>query len=169
MAGSIATKVVLPLVATGIAGLTAGGMMYITLVEAPGRQQLSPSMQLIQWRSTFPRAKNLFMPLGLALVPTLCSAAYCTQTSLFYIAAIPFASLIPFTGLVLADINRVLEGMNENDVDKDDGRQVSLLVRRWSERHAVRSMLSMSGFSLASIALAQIVTRTHLSTHNITT
>lgn len=149
-------KPLLPLAATALAGLTAGGALYITLVEAPARKALPPSQQLKHWRTTFPRAMGVFKPAGIALVPTLCATAYVTEKSAFYAAAVPFALMAPFTKLTIADINARLLGMGEDEAQAEDGKEVVELVETWRQRHAVRTCLTATGFAISLYAISTL-------------
>lgn len=142
------TEVVLPLAVTTFTGLIAGGMLCITVVEAPGRATLPAPAQLQQWRSTFPRAKSLFKTAGIALVPSLCTAAYASQHRLLYAAAAPFAMIAPFTAAFMNSTNERLLTISDADVEKDDGKEVLSLVSTWASLHSVRSALAFTGFAI---------------------
>lgn len=140
---------------TALAGLTAGAMSYITLIEAPARAKLSPSEQLLHWRTTFIPAGSLFKPLGMALVPALAACAHVTGKHLYYAAALPFAGLAPFTILAISSTNQALL-KSDAPASKAAEDKISNLVSVWATRHAVRVVMVVSGFGMALGACALV-------------
>ncbi|PXF48832.1 hypothetical protein BWQ96_01388 [Gracilariopsis chorda] len=126
-------------------GLTAGGMSYITFVEAPCRAKLSAADQVLHFRTTFHRAMGVFKPAGIVLVPTLIVCARLTGKPLYYAAALPFALFAPFTALTIAPIYKQLLTCPSPANPKEE-EDVKALVSTWAKRHAVRTFLAISGF-----------------------
>lgn len=132
-------------------GLTAGGMSYITFVEAPCRGKLSAADQVHHFRTTFNRAMAVFKPAGIVLVPSLIVCARMTGKSLYYAAALPFATLAPFTALTIAPIFKELLTCPSPANPKEE-EDVKALVSTWAKRHAVRTFLAISGFMCTAAA-----------------
>ncbi|KAI0561100.1 hypothetical protein FGB62_93g032 [Gracilaria domingensis] len=126
-------------------GFAAGGMSYITLVEAPSRSKLSPADQLQHWRTTFPSAMALFKPTNIMLVPTLIACSRLTGKSLYLGAALPFALIAPFTAVAMMPTNKKLLTCPSPVEDKEED-EVKDMIKSWARKHAVRVFLGVSGF-----------------------
>lgn len=142
---------------TSLAGLIAGAMSYITLIEAPARAKLSPSEQLLHWRTSFIPAAAFFKPIGMAMVPALAACAHVTGKHLYYAAAIPFGALGPFTSLAIASTNQALLE-SDAPASKAAEDKITTLVSVWATRHAVRVLMVVSGFGMAMGACALVTT-----------
>lgn len=140
----------LELAPLALAGLMAGGALFISLIECPARLQLSPSEQVAHWRTTFPRAKSVFWPSGLLLVPMLCAAAHTTGNRLYYAGAACFGSLMPFTAIALMGVNRRLLTMEVRG--KEEEEEAVKFVRKWGRRHFTRTLAMLSGFGICLYA-----------------
>lgn len=136
---------------TAITGLTAGAMGYITIIDCPARAKLAPPDQLISWRAMFEPSGAFFKPMGMALVPALAVCAQVTDNKLYYVAAVPFAILGPFTALAIAPTNNTLLE-SETPASPEAGEKISSLVNGWAKLHAVRSALVLSSFAVAITA-----------------
>lgn len=140
-----------------LAGLTAGGTLYISVIESPARLKLPPSQQLVHWRTTFPYARDVFMPAGLLLVPALCVTAHTTGKALYYTGAACFGSLMPFTALALKGINNRLLAMRiEGEAEE---KEVVELVARWGRRHLFRGLACLGGFGVCLYAATSLAPR----------
>lgn len=134
-------------VATGAAGMVAGAMAYITVIDAPARGKLSSQDQLKHWQTAFPPAGAFFKPAGLLLVPILSATAYVTEKPAYYGGAVAFGTLAPFTVIAIAPTNKRLLSMKE-PADQQEEQEVVDLVKRWAQRHAVRVVCVTAGFGL---------------------
>lgn len=146
----------LPLAGTAFAGLIAGGTLYISVIEAPARKALPTSQQLAHWRTTFPRAGGFFKPAGMALVPILCATAYVTENMVFYAAAVPFGMMGPFTALTIASVNTRLLTIGEEEAAADEGKEVVQLIETWRLRHAIRSVMTSTGFLICLYGISTL-------------
>lgn len=142
---------------TSTVALHTGCIAYITIIEAPSRATLSGPQQLRHWRTTFTNAMNLFKPLGLILFPTLLSCAAITGKQLYYVAAVPFALLGPFTISKIVPINTRLLNMPMPEEGSEEAGDVIKLTTKWARLHSVRVAMSVVGFTAAIWTCTTIV------------
>lgn len=156
MSKNDASKAVLPLLGTTLAGVLAGAAIFESVVDTPSRNELKPTNRILLFRIKFPRAKNMFISGIAALVPTLCTAAYVTNAPLLYHACVPFGIMIPYTAVALAPVNTRLMTMSDEDIAKDDGSgEIVALTTKWAKLHAVRTVSYFTGFALCLGSLAK--------------
>lgn len=155
MSKNDASKAVLPLLGTTLAGVMAGAAVFESVVDAPGRGEMKPAHMVQSFRAMYPRAKNLFLSGIAAIIPALCTTAYVTDAPLLYFACVPYGLMIPYTLTVLAPTNNRLMTISDDDVAKDDGSgEVVTLTAKWAKRHALRTAAYVTGFAMCLGSMA---------------
>ena len=136
--------VVSSFIATVCAGLFAGAALYITLVEQPARMSLGPAAALAEWGPSYRRATLLQAPLALLGGLAALSGWLGGASRGWLIGGFLLASVVPITLLVIMPTNRALQ---------DPGTapnlpRVTVLLERWGQLHAVRTLLSIAAFGI---------------------
>ena len=129
-------------------GLVAGGTCYITLVELPGRKDLSLEYQLKNYHQLFPRAAGIMKPFGMVLTGLIGGTIYLTKNSMWWIPMTMFGALGPFTAIAIQPTNDKLMGTPEKDAS-----QVGDEVANWGKLHNIRTYMSLVGFAGAVAAV----------------
>ncbi|KAL5006800.1 hypothetical protein ScPMuIL_015606 [Solemya velum] len=145
---------ILKLTATGLAGLFAGGAIYINLCEAPARATLDVAPRNKQWGESFKRAKRWQGGLVFASsAPAL--AVYCLDGSdnrkLWAVGAGVFLLAWPWTLIVM--ISDIKKGLEDDVIDKRGEEWVKNNIAVWNKRHMFRSIVSMTAIGIFLYAL----------------
>lgn len=125
-------------------GLFAGAAVYINLVEHPARVRCGTELAIAEFGPSYHRAT--FLQVSLAVIGLVAgTGAWIGGSGPGWLAGgVVFASVIPFTLLVIAPTNKRL-------LDPALDRRSQLagdLLARWARLHAVRSVLSVGAFLL---------------------
>ena len=129
-------------------GLVSGGMCYITMVEVPGRKDLSLEYQLKNYHQVFPRAARIMKPSCMMLTGLIGGTIYLTKKSMWWIPMTMFGALAPFTAIAIQPTNAKLMGTAEKDAS-----QVGDEVASWGKLHNIRTCMSLVGFAAAVAAV----------------
>ena len=129
------------LVATGCAGLFAGGALYVSLVEHPARLSCDPAVALAEFGPSYRRSSRLQSGLATICFITAVLAAFRGAGHGVFIAAILIVAVVPFTLLVIMPTNDRLQSPTLNP-----GPEASALLTRWGRLHAVRTVLGLASF-----------------------
>ena len=122
-----------------VAGLFAGGSLFISLVDVPSRMSLGPALAHKHFREMYPRATNLQAPLA-AGGSVLAVALWLVRGEIgAAIAAVSLGSVVVFTLAAIMPTNRRL--MDSTIELSDD--EVLALLDRWKVRHGVRTLLGI--------------------------
>jgi hypothetical protein len=129
---------------TVAAGIFAGGALYVSFVEHPARMSLGPRASVAQFADGYPRASRLQGGAAVVAFATGLVAAFGSQW--LWLAGGTIVGLsAPWTLLVMLPVNHeLIEGSPSED-------RATLLLRRWAQLHAVRTILGILGFSLVSL------------------
>jgi Domain of unknown function (DUF1772) len=141
---------ILLLVATGCAGLFAGGALYVSLVEHPARVSCGPAIAVAEFGPSYRRSARLQSGLATLCFLAAVSAAFRGAGHGVFIAAVLIVAVIPFTLLVILPTNDRLQSPTLNPA----GPEVSSLLTRWGRLHAVRTALGLAAFLILLQAIA---------------
>ena len=132
------------LLAAVCSGIFAGAALYINVAEHPARLECGTAAAVREFRPSYRRAA--VMQASLAAVGCLAAVIGSWQSGsrLLLVGGLLFGSVIPFTLLVILPTNKRLL-----DPALDiDSREAAVLLRRWGQLHAVRSVVSTLSFVL---------------------
>lgn len=143
----------LAVTATGLAGLTAGGLMFLSLVDAPSfighiRDRNDTQLILNHFPIWWPHGRNLMVPL--IVVGSLANAAAYKVTSHRNWA---WSGLLIFS---LAPFTKLLMGEDIETLRHADPSQVATTTIRFCNLHHIRTVLSLAGFGFSLIGLADM-------------
>jgi hypothetical protein len=129
-----------------VAGLFAGGAVYVLIAEHPGRVEAGIRVALAQFPGSYRRAAPLQG--GCALLAPVAGvvAAFASGNWLWALAGGCVGAAIPLTLLVIAPVNAQLMSKPER-LTEDDARA---LFASWARLHALRTVLGLSGFIVAA-------------------
>lgn len=129
-------------------GLMTGAVLYTSIVEVPARAALSPSDQLTNWQSIFPRAAKVLKNFGLFVTVLLILTTLITLNFFWFLAAALLFGLGPFTALKISPTNNKLLAMTK----VEDANEVTALIAKWGELHNIRTIITFVGFLFCLIA-----------------
>jgi len=131
-----------------VAGLFAGGAVYVSIAEHPGRTEAGTQVALAQ----FPRSYRRAAPLqgGCALIALAASvvAAFASGDWVWVLAGGCVGAVVPLTLLVIAPVNRQLMGEPEHLTEA----QATVLLASWARLHALRTAFGLTGLMVAAAA-----------------
>lgn len=121
------------------AGLFAGGALYISIAEHPGRMEAGISAALAEFRPSYARAAP--WQALLAITSLVCGSVVALRTSdwVWAVGAALVGTAIPLTLILIMPLNNRLL---DTDVPDDEA---SVLFRRWGRLHLVRGVLGAAG------------------------
>lgn len=121
------------------AALFAGGALYVTIAEHPGRMEAGVSAALAEFRPSYVRAAP--WQALLAIIGLVCGAVVAIQSSdwVWAIGAALTGSSIPLTLIVIMPVNDRLVDPNISDPEAERH------LRRWGRLHFLRSLLGSAG------------------------
>jgi anthrone oxygenase-like protein len=134
----------LQLFAVLCATLFAGAALYISVVEHPARLTLETRAAVNQWAPSYARATWLQAPLALLSFVSGAAAWFVSAGAGWLVAALLIGVVVPFTFVVVMPTNHELLAPGR-DLDAAETR---MLLRRWGNFHAVRTMLSLASTAL---------------------
>ena|SRR6266849_3071238 len=139
------------LVAALCCGLFAGAALYVNLVEHPARMECGTELAIAEFAPSYGRATVL--QVSLALIGALCGtlAWFWDRSLIWLIAAGLLLSGIPFTLFVILPTNKQLL---DPSLDRRS-EQAHLLLTRWGQLHAVRTVVSLAALVLFLMLLAK--------------
>jgi hypothetical protein len=122
------------------AALFAGAAFYVSAVEHPARQKLSPEDALAQWKPAYQRGAN--MQASLALVGFLLGlvAWWVSGGWLWALGAIVLVANWPYTVFAIMPTNRRLKSIDPAVA----GVESRALLDVWARLHMVRTALGIT-------------------------
>jgi len=135
-------ETILKFLAVFSSGIFTGAAFYLTTVEHPARMSLGVEAALEEFRPTYKRAAP--QQAALAIVCFLFSAALAAFTHdwLWLLGGSLVVAVVPFTFLFMMPTNRLLL----NDTEELEIELERAHLAKWARLHAVRTILSLSGF-----------------------
>jgi len=130
----------LQLLAVLCATLFAGAALYISVVEHPARLTLDTRAAVRQWAPSYARATWLQAPLALLSCVSGATAWLAGAGAGWLMAGLLIGVVVPFTFVVVMPTNHELLAPGR-DLDATETR---MLLRRWGNVHAVRTVLSIA-------------------------
>jgi hypothetical protein len=129
----------LEFIAAVCAALFAGAALYINLAEHPARMGLETRIAALQWAPSYKRATWMQVPLALLSFLGGVVAWLMGAGTGWLVAAVLIGVVIPFTLIAIMPTNHRLLAP-----DRDLGSaETRMLLERWGNLHAVRTMLSI--------------------------
>jgi hypothetical protein len=130
-------------------GLFAGAALYLTVVEHPARMSQGASFALQEFRPSYKRAAPI--QASLAVICFLCSGVvwWLTTRWAWLAGGVLVGGVVPFTLIFIMPTNRRL--LDTNSVPAEN--EVSSLLAKWGQLHAVRTYLSLIGFVILLVQL----------------
>jgi Domain of unknown function (DUF1772) len=129
----------LEFIAAVCAALFAGAAPYINLAEHPARMGLETRIAALQWAPSYKRATWMQVPLALLSFLGGVVAWLMGAGTGWLVAAVLIGVVIPFTLIAIMPTNHRLLAP-----DRDLGSaETRMLLERWGNLHAVRTMLSI--------------------------
>ena len=137
------------LITTLSCGLFTGAAVYINLVEHPARMGCSTQIAATVWAPSYKRAT--VMQASLAVISFITGIiCWLLSGGLWWLmGAMAIFSVVPVTLLIIMPTNQQLL-MPGRDLASAETR---LLLERWGNLHAVRSILSFAAFLIFLILL----------------
>jgi hypothetical protein len=132
------------LVATLCAGLFAGAAVYITLVEHPARLECGTELAATVFAPSYRRAAVMQATLAAAGFLAACVAWAQGRGVVVLAGGMLLGAVIPFTLLIILPTNKRLMDSN---LDRGSA-EAAMLLRRWGQLHAARSVASGLAFCL---------------------
>lgn len=131
---------VLGLIALVSAACFFGAAFYINFAEHIGRMGLTPDSALRQWAPAYTR--GYMMQASLALLSGVAGVLcwWNTGNANWLGGGLLMLANWPWTMMVIMPVNRKLIAIGAGQYADD--QEITQLLSRWSERHAVRSLLS---------------------------
>ena len=134
------------------AGLFAGGAVYVSLAEHPGRVEAGVEVALAQFEGSYRRAAPWQ---GATAAVSLIAGVVATALSGDWQWAVGGAlvgAAIPVTLLAIMPVNEKLHGLARAGGRPSD--DAAALLARWARLHAVRSALGVLGFAVVAVQAA---------------
>jgi hypothetical protein len=137
------------ILATLACGIFAGAALYINLVEHPARLSCGVALAITEWKPSYKRGATMQATLALAGSLLAVISWWNAKQPVWLLGGAALFAVIPFTLIVIFPINKELQS---DDLDVSSAR-AELLLRRWSDLHAVRSGLAIVAFLIFLYAL----------------
>jgi hypothetical protein len=131
------------------AGVFAGGALYVSLAEHPGRVEAGVEVALSQFEGSYRRAAPWQ---GATAAVSLIAGVVATVLSGDWQWAVGGAlvgAAIPVTLLAIMPVNRRLHGLAR--AGGCAGDDAAALLARWGRLHSVRSALGVLGFAVVAV------------------
>lgn len=143
----------LAVAATGLSGIMAGGLTFLSLVDAPSFvghiNRNATQLILDHFPVWWPHGRNMMVPLiGLGALAN--AAAYkVTKHRNWAWSALLMFLLAPYTKLLMGEDIETLRSTT-------DPSQVATIAIRFCNFHHVRSVMAVAGFGLSLVGLAEL-------------
>jgi hypothetical protein len=145
-------EAVFELITLVAAGLFAGGAVYVSLAEHPGRVEAGTVVAVVQFEGSYRRAAPWQgSTAALSLVAGVIATALSGEWPWAAGGALVGAA-IPLTLLAIMPVNRRLHALAQAGGDADD--DAAALLARWGRLHGTRSALGMLGFAVVAAQAA---------------
>src|SRR2546427_11293208 len=130
------------------AGVFAGGALYVSVAEHPGRTAAGTRVALAQLPGSYRRAAPLQGGSALVALVAGVVAAFASGDWVWALAGASVGAAVPLTLIVIGPGNTRL--MREPDLLADD--DATALLADWARLHALRTLLGLAGFVVAAAA-----------------
>ena len=135
-------------IAIAASALFAGGALYVSLVEQPGRMEAGVRIALAEFGPSYRRAAPWQGGNALVALAAGIAAAAVRAELLWAIGGIATGLVVPWTLVVMMPLNHRL--LEPHDLDEERGEA---LLRRWARLHWIRSLLGGAGLVTTLVAL----------------
>jgi len=137
-------------IATVTCAIFAGGALYASVVEHPGRMACGPPMAVAQFRMSYPRGAALQAPLAIVGCLSAVGAWLAGGSIGWLVAGLALGLVVPYTLVVMMPTNhRLLDRQLAPDIP-----ETPQLLRQWGNLHLVRTALSLVALTLMLHLLA---------------
>jgi hypothetical protein len=132
------------------AGLFAGGALYVSVAEHPGRVAAGADVALVQFAHSYKRAAPLQG--GMAVIALILGviAAFASGSWEWALAGGCVGAAVPITLVMIAPLNERLTRAPAGLADAE----LQTMLARWGRLHALRTALGVAGFTVASVLSA---------------
>ncbi|HEX9221007.1 MAG TPA: DUF1772 domain-containing protein [Gemmatimonadaceae bacterium] len=131
-------------------GLFAGAALYVSVVEHPARMSCDLPAALAEFRPSYKRAAVMQVILAVIGVTGAIVAWYLGRGTSTLVAAIVFATVVPWTLIVMMPINRQLL----DETRTSETPETDVLLKKWGRLHNVRTI---AGLLALTILAANII------------
>src|SRR5216117_2839116 len=125
-------------------GLFAGAALYVSVVEHPARMSCDLPVALAEFRPSYKRAAVMQVILAVIGVTGAIVAWYLGRGTSTLAAAIVFATVVPWTLIVIMPINRQLLDETRTSATAE----TDVLLKKWGRLHNVRTIASLLALTI---------------------
>ena len=125
-------------------GLFAGAALYVSVVEHPARMSCDLPVALAEFRPSYKRAAVMQVILAVIGVTGAIVAWYLGRGTSTLVAAIVFATVVPWTLIVIMPINRQLLDETRTSATAE----TDVLLKKWGRLHNVRTIASLLALTI---------------------
>jgi len=125
-------------------GLFAGAALYVSVVEHPARMSCDLPVALAEFRPSYKRAAVMQVILAVIGVTGAIVAWYLGRGTSTLVAAIVFATVVPWTLIVIMPINRQLLDETRTSATPE----TDVLLKKWGRLHNVRTIASLLALTI---------------------
>jgi Domain of unknown function (DUF1772) len=151
LAGTMAlVEEVTQLIALLGAGLFAGGALYASVAEHPGRVAAGTGVAVSQLPHSYKRAAPLQGGLAIVALAAGVIAAFASGSWEWALAGGCVGAAVPITLVLISPVNERLMSQSDRLTDAE----ATSLLARWARLHALRTGFGVTGFAVASVLSA---------------
>jgi anthrone oxygenase-like protein len=132
------------------AGLFAGGALYASVAEHPGRMAAGSDVAVLQFPHSYKRAAPLQGGLAAIALAAGIIAAFISGSWEWALAGGCVGAAVPITLVIIAPVNDQLMSQSGRLTDAE----AATLLSRWARLHALRTGFGVAGFTIASVLSA---------------
>ena len=125
-------------------GLFAGAALYVSVVEHPARMSCDLPVALAEFRPSYKRAAVMQVILAVIGVTGAIVAWYLGRGTSTLVAAIVFATVVPWTLIVIMPTNRQLLDETRTSATAE----TDVLLKKWGRLHNVRTIASLLALTI---------------------
>ena len=131
-------------IALASAGLFAGGAIYISIAEHPGRTRAGLDVALAEFGPSYARAAPWQAGTALLCLVSALACALMGAGPLWAVGGLSVGLVVPLTLIVIFPVNHRLLAEDPPPTPEE----ATGLLRRWGRLHLLRSALGAAGFVL---------------------
>ena len=132
------------------AGLFAGGALYASVAEHPGRVAAGTDVAVLQFPHSYKRAAPLQGGLAIIALTVGVIAAFVSGSWEWALAGGCVGAAVPITVVMIAPVNAQLIRRTGRLTDAE----AAALLATWARLHALRTGFGVAGFTVASVLSA---------------
>lgn len=132
------------------AGLFAGGALYASVAEHPGRVAAGTDVAVMQLPHSYKHAAPLQGGLAIIALIVGAIAAFVSGSWEWALAGGCVGASVPITLVMIAPVNVRLMSQSEWLTDAE----AAALLATWARLHALRTVFGVAGFTVASVLSA---------------